>query len=303
MADLLLAKGYEVHGIVRRTSRQRLPPAEGVKLHLADLWDQYSLNDVLTTAKPHEVYNFAAQSFVGASWAQPVLTADATAVGVARVLEAVRHVCPEARFYQASSSEMFGKARETPQNELTPFHPRSPYGCAKAYAHYMVQNYRESYGLFAASGICFNCEGPRRGTEFVTRKVSLAAARIRQALDRGEAPEKLKLGNLEAARDWGFAGDYVECMWRMLQQDEPEDYVIATGVTHTIRDLCQAAFSAVGVTWEEFVACDPELLRPAEVDVLRGDASKALRELDWKATVQFPELVAMMVEADLRRGR
>lgn len=304
LADLLLSKGYEVHGTIRRTSNLwRLAPVERLNLHVADLGDQFSMVEVLKAVQPHEVYNLAAQSFVGASWGLPIMTADATAIGVARMLDAVRHACPEARFYQASSSEMFGRVRETPQNEMTAFHPRSPYGCAKAFGHHMTVNYRESYGMFAVSGICFNCEGPRRGEEFVTRKVTMAAARIRAELDAGKSPEKLRLGCLEACRDWGFAGDYVVAMWQMLQAAEPQDYVIATGETHSIRDLCQEAFRAVRLGWEEWVQKDPSLLRPAEVDVLVGDAGKAARELGWRATMKFPELVAMMVDTDLWRIR
>ncbi len=263
-----------------------------------DLLDPPSLDAALREAQPAEVYNLAAQSFVPTSWNQPVLTAEFTAVGVTRVLEAVRAVDPGIRFYQASSSEMFGKVREVPQTELTPFHPRSPYGVAKTYGHYITVNYRESYGLFAVSGIAFNHEGPRRGLEFVTRKISDGVARIKVGL-AGE----LRLGNLDSQRDWGFAGDYVEAMWLMLQQDEPSDYVIATGVTHSVREFAEIAFAHAGLDWERHVVTDPAFLRPAEVDQLVGDASKAKAELGWEPRTSFRELVELMVDADLERVR
>ncbi|HEY8494964.1 MAG TPA: GDP-mannose 4,6-dehydratase, partial [Myxococcota bacterium] len=263
-----------------------------------DLLDQSSLASVLAEVRPHEVYNLAAQSFVPTSWRQPVLTAEFTAVGVTRLLEAIRSVDPSIRFYQASSSEMFGKAREVPQNEATPFHPRSPYGVAKCYGHWITVNYRESYGLYACSGILFNHESPRRGLEFVTRKVTDGVARIALGL-----ASELRLGNLDAKRDWGYAGDYVEAMWLMLQQPEPDDYVIATGETHSVRELVEIAFGHVGLDWERYVVIDPKLVRPAEVDLLLGDASKARRQLGWKPRVTFRQLVERMVEADLARLR
>jgi GDPmannose 4,6-dehydratase len=298
LAEWLLAKGYTVHGVVRRSSTENFQRIEHLRgrlhLHQADLLDQTSLAAVLERTSPDEVYNLAAQSFVPASWQQPVLTAEFTAVGVLRLLDAVRQVCPGARFYQASSSEMFGKVLETPQRETTPFYPRSPYGVAKVYGHYITVNYRESYGMFACSGILFNHESPRRGLEFVTRKVTDAVARIKLGLAR-----ELRLGNLEARRDWGFAGDYVRAMWLMLQQDEPGDYVVATGETHSVRELVEAAFGCVGLDWQRYVVQDPSLVRPAEVDLLIGDASKARRVLGWKPQVNFAELVRRMVEADL----
>jgi GDPmannose 4,6-dehydratase len=301
LAEFLLAKGYEVYGLVRRTSSQgseRLTPFQD-QLHLipGDLLDQSSLMSALSQARPHEVYNLAAQSFVPTSWTEPVFTAEATALGVTRVLEAMRSVAPDARFYQASTSEMFGKA-PAPQSEGTSFHPRSPYGVAKVYAHWATVNYRESYGMFAASGILFNHESPRRGLEFVTRKITNAAARIKLGV-----LDELVLGNLDARRDWGFAGDYVEAMWAMLQQDEPDDFVIATGVTHSVEECCAAAFGAVDLSWRDYVRQDPALLRPAEVDHLVGDASKAERQLGWKARTSFEELMAMMVAADLELVR
>lgn len=298
LAEFLVEKGYEVFGVVRRSSTERFERIESVRdrvtlLH-ADLLDQASLLRALQDARPHEVYNLAAQSFVPTSWVEPVLTAQFTAVGVTRLLEALRQVCPEARFYQASSSEMFGKVRETPQTESTPFHPRSPYGVAKCYGHYITVNYRESYDLFACSGILFNHESPRRGLEFVTRKVTHGVAEI--ATGRRE---KLSLGNLDARRDWGFAGDYVRAMWMMLQLDEPEDFVIATGETHTVRELCQVAFARAGLSWEDHVEIDPSLIRPAEVDLLIGDASRAEAQLGWRPEVGFEELVHRMVDSDL----
>lgn len=300
LAELLLDKGYEVVGVVRRTSHdsyERIGHLLG-RLHVvpADLLDQHSLTAVVRDAKPHEVYNLAAQSFVPTSWAQPVLTGEFTALGVTRLLEAVRLAHPEARFYQASSSEMFGKVVETPQRESTPFYPRSPYGVAKVYGHWITVNYRESYGLYAVSGILFNHESPRRGLEFVTRKVSHGVARIAKGLDR-----ELRLGNLDASRDWGYAGDYVDAMWRMLQQPAPDDYVIGTGESHTVRDLVAIAFAHVGLDWKKHVVVDRTLVRPAEVDVLRADPSKAQRTLNWRPTVGFTELVRMMVSADLER--
>jgi GDPmannose 4,6-dehydratase len=300
LAELLLGKGYEVIGVVRRTSHDSYERIGHLldRLHVvpADLLDQHSLTSVIRDAKPDEVYNLAAQSFVPTSWTQPVLTGEFTALGVTRLLEAVRLAHPAARFYQASSSEMFGKAVETPQRETTPFYPRSPYGVAKVYGHWITVNYRESYGLYAVSGILFNHESPRRGLEFVTRKVTDGVARIK----RGKATE-LRLGNLEAGRDWGFAGDYVEAMWRMLQQPRPADYVIGTGTTHTVRELCEVAFRHVGLDWKPYVKTDPRLVRPAEVDILLADASKARRDLGWAPTVTFEELVRMMVDADLER--
>jgi GDPmannose 4,6-dehydratase len=300
LADLLVGKGYEVWGVVRRASTEGLERVEHLRdrLHLvqADLLDQPSLTAVLAEARPAEVYNLAAQSFVPTSWTQPVLTAEFTAVGVTRLLEAIRQVDPGIRFYQASSSEMFGRVRETPQNELTPFHPRSPYGAAKAYGHYVTVNYRESYGLYACSGILFNHESPRRGLEFVTRKVTDGVARIRLGL-----AEHLTLGNLDARRDWGFAGDYVEAMWRMLQQDEPDDYVVATGETNTVGRLVELAFAHAGLAPDDHVRTDPSLIRPAEVDLLIGDATKARTRLGWEPTVDFAELVRMMVDTDLER--
>ena len=300
LAELLLAKGYEVIGVVRRTSHDSYERIGHLldRLHVvaADLLDQHSLTTVIRDAQPHEVYNLAAQSFVPTSWSQPVLTGEFTALGVTRLLEAIRLAHPEARFYQASSSEMFGKATETPQRETTPFYPRSPYGVAKVYGHWITVNYRESYGLHAVSGILFNHESPRRGLEFVSRKVTDAVARIK----RGKATE-LRLGNLEARRDWGFAGDYVDAMWRMLQQDEPRDYVIGTGETHSVRELCEVAFGHVGLDWQKYVKVDPRFVRPAEVDILLADAGRARRDLGWAPQVTFERLVTMMVDADLER--
>ena len=300
LAELLLEKGYRVVGMVRRASTENFERIahlrERIELRQADLLDQLSLIDVLRTVQPEEIYNLAAQSFVPTSWQQPVLTAEFDAVGVTRLLEAVRLVAPGARFYQASSSEMFGQVRETPQRETTPFYPRSPYGVAKAYGHFITVNYRESYGLYACSGILFNHESPRRGREFVTRKVSDGAARVKLGL-----AQELRLGNLGARRDWGFAGDYVEAMWRMLQQPKADDYVVATGESHTVRELVEIAFGAVGLDWRECVHEDPALLRPAEVERLVGDASKARRVLGWAPRVSFRELVETMVRADLER--
>jgi len=300
LAELLLAKGYEVVGVVRRTSHDSYERIghllDRVHIVAADLLDQHSLTTVIRDAKPDEVYNLAAQSFVPTSWNQPVLTGEFTALGVTRLLEAIRLAHPEARFYQASSSEMFGKAVETPQRESTPFYPRSPYGVAKAYGHWITVNYRESYRMFAVSGILFNHESPRRGLEFVTRKVSDAVARIKL----GKAHE-LRLGTLDSGRDWGFAGDYVEAMWRMLQQREPRDYVVGTGTMHTVRDLCAAAFGHAGLDWKKYVKTDPRFVRPAEVDTLLADASRAKQELGWAPRVTFEQLVKMMVDADLER--
>jgi GDPmannose 4,6-dehydratase len=303
LAELLLDKGYEVHGIVRRASTEtfeRISHLAGkLHLHQADLLDQLSIIDVVQAAKPDEVYNLAAMSFVPTSWKQPVLTGEFTGIGVTRMLEAIRHLNPRGiRFYQASSSEMFGKVQETPQRETTPFYPRSPYGVAKVYGHWITVNYRESYGMFCCSGILFNHEGPRRGREFVTRKVTDAVARIKLGLQN-----QLRLGNLEARRDWGFAGDYTRAMWQMLQQPQPEDFVIATGVSHSVRDLVETAFGIVELDWKKYVVEDPELKRPAEVDLLIGDPSKAKRMLGWQPEVSFPQLIRVMVEADLERTR
>ncbi|WP_217922563.1 GDP-mannose 4,6-dehydratase [Miltoncostaea oceani] len=300
LAELLLDKGYEVWGVVRRASTESYERIEHLRdrLHFAqaDLLDQPSLTAALQQAEPDEVYNLAAQSFVPTSWTQPVLTAEFTAVGVTRLLEAIRQVNPAIRFYQASSSEMFGRVLETPQSEDTPFYPRSPYGVAKVYGHYITVNYRESYDLFACSGILFNHESPRRGLEFVTRKVTNGVARIKMGLD-----DHLTLGNLDARRDWGFAGDYVDAMWRMLQQDEPEDYVVATGETHTVERLVQLAFDHAGLDRDAHVRTDPSLIRPAEVDLLVGDPAKAKEKLGWEPSVDFEGLVRMMVDADLER--
>ncbi len=302
LAEFLLDKGYEVYGMVRRASTENFERIEHLrdrlKLVQADLLDPMSLISTLADVRPQEVYNLAAQSFVPTSWAQPVLTAEFDAIGVTRFLEALRLVDTSIRYYQASSSEMFGKVREVPQTELTPFYPRSPYGVAKVYAHYITVNYRESYGIFACSGILFNHESPRRGKEFVTRKVTDGVARISLGL-----ADALHLGNLEARRDWGFAGDYVEAMWMMLQQDEPDDYVVATGESHSVRDLVEVAFSHVGLDWQKYVRLDESLTRPAEVDSLIGDASKAREKFGWKPRVSFRELVAMMVDADCERLR
>jgi GDPmannose 4,6-dehydratase len=302
LAELLLEKGYEVVGVVRRTSHHSYERIEHlldrITVVAADLLDQHSLTVVLRETQPDEVYNLAAQSYVPTSWSQPVLTGEFTALGVTRILEAVRLVHPTARFYQASSSEMFGKAKETPQRETTPFYPRSPYGVAKVYGHWITVNYRESYDLYAVSGILFNHESPRRGIEFVTRKVTDGVARIKLGLAR-----ELRLGNLDAQRDWGFAGDYVEAMWRMLQQPKPQDYVIGTGRTHSVQQLVELAFTHVGLDWREFVVSDPKFYRPAEVDLLLADPSKGRRELGWSPKVDFAGLVAMMVDADLERLR
>ena len=300
LAELLLAKGYEVVGVVRRTSHHSYERIEHllerIEVVAADLLDQHSLTVVLQDTRPDEVYNLAAQSYVPTSWTQPVLTGEFTALGVTRILEAVRLVHPTARFYQASSSEMFGRVTETPQRETTSFYPRSPYGVAKVYGHWITVNYRESYDLYAVSGILFNHESPRRGIEFVTRKVTDGVARIKLGLAR-----QISLGNLDARRDWGFAGDYVDAMWRMLQQPTPQDYVIGTGQTHSVRELVEAAFGHVGLDWRKHVVTDPRFMRPAEVDLLLADPSKARQELGWTPRVAFDELIAMMVDADLER--
>lgn len=302
LAEFLLAKGYRVVGIVRRSSTTPYERIEHlidrVEIHSADLLDQTSLVDVMEAVKPDEIYNLAAQSFVATSWTQPVLTGEFTALGVTRMLEAMKRACPKARFYQASSSEMFGMVQETPQRESTPLYPRSPYGVAKVYGHWITVNYRESFGLYAVSGILFNHESPRRGLEFVTRKVTDAVARIKL----GRATE-VRLGSLSARRDWGFAGDYVDAMWRMLQQDAPGDYVIGTGHTWTVQQLCEAAFAHAGLDWKEYVKTDKQFLRPAEVDLLVADPSKAKVELGWEPAVDFHALVKMMVDADLARHR
>jgi len=300
LAELLLEKGYEVFGVVRRTSHDSFERidhlADRVTILPADLLDQHSLTVAIQGVRPDEVYNLAAQSYVPTSWSQPVLTGEFTALGVTRILEAIRLAHPRARFYQASSSEMFGKVTETPQRETTPFYPRSPYGVAKVYGHWITVNYRESYGLYAVSGILFNHESPRRGLEFVSRKVTDGVARIKLGL-AGE----LRLGNLDARRDWGFAGDYVDAMWRMLQQPEPADYVIGTGLSHSVRELVEAAFGHAGLDWRAYVKTDPAFMRPAEVDVLLADPTRAREELGWRTTVGFAELIAMMVDADLAR--
>ena len=299
LAEFLLDKGYDVHGMVRRSSTENFERIhhfrERVTLHQADLLDQLSVINLITQVKPREIYNLAAMSFVPTSWVQPVLTGEFTALGVTRVLEAIRLVNPNIRFYQASSSEMFGQVREEPQTEMTPFHPRSPYGVAKVYGHWITVNYRESYDLFACSGILFNHESPRRGREFVTRKITDAVARIKLGMQ-----QTLSLGNLDARRDWGFAGDYVEAMWAMLQQDKADDYVLATGETHTVRDFLDAAFSCIGVSdWENLVVIDPKFYRPSEVDYLLGDPRKANLTLNWSPKVDFQNLVSRMVENDL----
>ncbi len=300
LAEFLLSKGYKVYGMVRRASVDKYERIahimDKVELIQGDLLDQYSLISVLKQAQPTEVYNLAAQSFVPTSWAQPVLTSEFTAIGVTRMLESIRLVNPKIRFYQASSSEMYGKVRETPQTELTPFYPRSPYGVAKVYGHYITVNYRESYDLFAVSGILFNHESPRRGLEFVTRKVTDAVARIKLGLSN-----ELRLGNLDARRDWGFAGDYVQAMWLMLQQDTPDDYVIATGETHTVQELVEVAFERAGIDWKRHVKIDKAFMRPAEVDLLIGDPTKAEKQLGWKPSVSFQQMIHMMVDADIER--
>ena len=300
LAEHLLAKGYRVIGIVRRSSTtpyERIAHlVDKIELVSADLLDQTSLQDAISAWRPDEVYNLAAQSFVQTSWTQPVLTGEFTGLGVTRMLEALRKAAPAARFYQASSSEMFGKVQESPQRESTPFYPRSPYGVAKVYGHWITVNYRESYGLYAVSGILFNHESPRRGLEFVTRKVTDAAARIKLGLAK-----EVRLGNLDARRDWGFAGDYVDAMWRMLQAETPEDFVIGTGKTWSVRQLCEQAFGAVGLDYAQYVKQDERFFRPAEVDLLVADPTKAKTRLGWTPKVEFPALVKMMVDADLAR--
>jgi GDPmannose 4,6-dehydratase len=297
LAEFLLEKGYHVVGMVRRSSTESFERIvhlrDRIEIREGDLLDQLSLITLLHHVDPHEVYNLAAQSFVPTSWEQPILTSEVTALGATRLLEAIRVVNRSIKFYQASSSEMFGKVRETPQSELTPFHPRSPYGVAKTYAHYLTINYRESYGIFACSGILFNHESPRRGKQFVTRKVTDGVARIKAGRAR-----QLRLGNMDAKRDWGFAGDYVQAMWLMLQQPNADDYVVASGETHSVRELCQIAFSHAGLDWQEHVVVDPALVRPAEVDLLIGDASKARRVLGWAGKHSFRQLIEMMVDAD-----
>ena len=298
LAELLLSEGYEVIGMVRRSSTvtfERIAHIQDdLTLVAGDILDEVSMIEILRQHRPTEVYNLAAQSFVPTSWSQPVLTGEITALGVTRILDAIRLTDQDIRFYQASSSEMFGKVREVPQTELTPFYPRSPYGVAKVYGHWITVNYRESYGMHASSGILFNHESPRRGMEFLPRKVSHGVARIKLGLDRS-----LQLGNLEGKRDWGFAGDYVRAMWQMVSQDAPDDYVIATGQTHSVRQLCEVAFERAGLNWEDHVVVDERYLRPAEVDLLVGDASKAREKIGWKTEVGFPELVSMMVDADI----
>ncbi len=298
LAELLLEKGYEVHGMVRRASTENFERighlTDRISLHQADLLDQSSLVTVVQESRPHEVYNLAAQSFVPTSWVQPALTGEFTALGVTRILDAIRQIDPSIRFYQASSSEMFGKVRETPQNEATPFHPRSPYGVAKAYGHYITMNYRESFELFAVSGILFNHESPRRGREFVTRKISESVARLKLGLQ-----DDLPMGNLDSKRDWGYAPEYVEAMWMMLQQDEPADYVVGTGLHNTAQEFVDIAFAHVGLDPADFVRLDPAFLRPAEVDTLLADPTKAREQLGWRARTSFEDLVRIMVEADL----
>ena len=300
LAELLLDKGYEVWGMVRRSSTESYERLEHIRDRInfvqGDLLDQPSLTQALVASQPAEVYNLAAQSFVPTSWSQPVLTAEFTAVGVTRLLEAIRQVNPKIRFYQASSSEMFGKVQEVPQSENTPLYPRSPYGVAKCYGHYITVNYRESYDMFCCSGILFNHESPRRGLEFVTRKVTDGVARIKLGL-----ADHLSLGNLDAKRDWGFAGDYVDAMWRMLQQPEPDDYVVATGETQTVERLVELAFAQADLDWHDYVRTDPAFIRPAEVDLLVGDPAKAKSQLGWEPTISFEDLVRMMVDADQAR--
>ncbi|MCW5879338.1 MAG: GDP-mannose 4,6-dehydratase [Anaerolineae bacterium] len=302
LAEFLLDQGYEVVGMVRRTSTVNFDRIQHIQdkltLVAGDLMDEVSLMAILKEHRPQEVYNLAAQSFVKTSWTQPVFTGEVTALGVTRVLDAIRMVDPEIRFYQASSSEMFGKVQQVPQTERTPYYPRSPYGVAKVYGHWITVNYRESYDLFACSGILFNHESPRRGLEFVTHKVTYHVAKIKLGL-----ADRLPLGNLEAQRDWGYAPDYVRAMWLMLQEDHPDDYVVATGETHSVRRLCEVAFGSVGLNWEDYVYVNPDDLRPAEVDLLVGDASKARRELGWAPTVTFEQMIQMMVEADLEALR
>jgi GDPmannose 4,6-dehydratase len=300
LAELLLEQGYEVYGVVRRTSTETIDRVKHIQDKLnfvqADLLDQTSVISAVDDVKPHEIYNLAAQSFVPTSWQQPILTGDVTALGATRMLEAVRMVDKDIRYYQASSSEMFGDVRETPQTEMTPLYPRSPYGVAKCYAHYITINYRESYDMFAVSGILFNHESPRRGLEFVTRKITDGVARIKLGL-----LDELRLGNLDAKRDWGYALDYVRAQWLMLQQDEPEDFVISSGETHSVREFCQIAFDRAGLDWEKYVVVDPKFYRPAEVMLLLGDCGKAREKLGWVPKTSFTELVQMMVDADVER--
>lgn len=300
LAEFLLEKGYKVHGMVRRSSTETFSRIEHIRsrieIHQADLLDQLSIINLIEEVSPDEIYNLAAQSFVPTSWLQPVLTAQFTAVGVTKMLEAVRLVNKKIRFYQASSSEMFGKVHEVPQSERTPFYPRSPYGVAKVYGHWITVNYRESYDIFACSGILFNHESPRRGKEFVTRKITDGVARIKLGLQ-----DKLYLGNLDAKRDWGYAGDYVRAMWLMLQQDHAEDYVIATGETHSVREFCELAFARAGLKWDKYVEVDQKFVRPAEVDLLIGDSQKARKMLGWKPDITFTQLVNLMVDEDLKR--
>lgn len=302
LAELLLQEGYEVHGTIRRSSTGNIDRikhlVDRISLHQADLTDQFSLVELLKTVRPQEVYNLAAQSFVPTSWSEPLLTAEITAVGVTRLLIALRLVDPSIRFYQASSSEMFGKVQAVPQGERTPFWPRSPYGVAKVYGHWITVNFRESYGLFACAGILFNHESPRRGVEFVTRKITRSVARIRVGLE-----DELRLGNLNAQRDWGFAGDYVRAMWMMLQQDQPEDFVVGTGRTHSVGEFVEAAFDHVGLNWRNYVVIDPQFYRPAEVDLLVSDPSRIQSRLGWEPQVGFEELVRMMVDADLAEAQ
>ncbi|RED57644.1 GDP-mannose 4,6-dehydratase [Cohnella lupini] len=300
LAELLLSKGYKVYGLRRRTSTPIMDNIQHIQDEIefieGDLLDQGSLHQAVQVSNPDEVYNLAAQSFVGTSWDQPALTGQFTAIGVTHMLEAVRYNKPDAKFYQASSSEMFGKVQETPQTETTPFYPRSPYGVAKVYGHWITVNYRESYNMFACSGILFNHESPRRGVEFVTRKVTDAAARIKLGLQK-----ELRMGNLDARRDWGFAGDYVEAMWLMLQQDQPEDFVISTGETHTVQELVEVAFGRLGLRWQDHVVIDPKFVRPAEVDLLLGDCTQAKRKLGWELKVGFEQMINMMVDSDFNR--
>ena len=300
LADFLLSKGYTVYGMVRRASTENFERIEHIRSKIqlvqADLLDQLSIIEIIEETQPEEIYNLASQSFVPTSWSQPTLTGEFTALGVTKMLEAIKLVNRKIRFYQASSSEMFGRVREVPQNENTAFYPRSPYGVAKVYGHFITVNYRESYDMFCVSGILFNHESPRRGLEFVTRKISDGAARIKLGLGK-----ELRLGNLDASRDWGFAGDYVVAMWMMLQQDNPEDFVVATGEAHAVRDFCQLAFDRVGLNWEEYVVSDEKYFRPAEVHQLLGDSSKARQKLGWKPKVTFESLVQMMVDSDLKR--
>jgi GDPmannose 4,6-dehydratase len=300
LAEFLLSKDYEVFGLVRRTSTvnfERIKHIQdNIELISGDLLDQNSLINAIKESNPDEIYNLASQSFVPTSWKQPVFTGEATALGVARVLEAIRAVNPKIKFYQASTSEMFGKAREVPQTEKTQFYPRSPYGVAKLYGHWITINYRESYNMFCCSGILFNHESPRRGLEFITRKVTNAASKIKLGLSN-----ELRLGNLDAKRDWGFTGDYVKAMWLMLQQDKPDDYVISTGITHSVRDLVQIAFGYVNLNWKDYVIVDPKFVRPAEVELLLGDSTKALKKLGWAPETSFEELIKMMIDADLER--